>query len=109
MAKDGKVQEFEFFGPHGPLGIILGLPVVCYALVYACNAQGCMHVVPEFSVPGFAPGQAFFSTQALAAYLAWFGLLVVLHLLLPGQRAEGTVLPDGRRLPYKLNGEPFNR
>ena len=24
----------------GPLGIMLGLPAVCYALVYTCNAGG---------------------------------------------------------------------
>lgn len=97
--------EFEFFGPYvGPLGIVLGLPAVIYALVYACNASGCMHLAPAFSIPGFPPGQRLFSWQALAVYVGWFALQVALHLLLPGKRRQGVVLPDGSRLDYKLNG-----
>ena len=41
-------QEFEFMGPWiGPLGIMLGLPGVCYALVYACNAGGEHSLKPQ--------------------------------------------------------------
>ena len=101
-----KAHEFEFFGPFlGPLGIMLGLPAVCYALVYACNASGCMHLAPKFSIPGFPPGQRLFTWEALAVYVAWFAFQVALHLLLPGQRRQGVVLPNGSRLNYKLNGE----
>ena len=97
--------EFEFFGPYfGPLGIMLGLPAVCYFLVYACNASGCMHLAPRFSIPGFPPGQRLFTWQAVGVYLAWFGLQFALHLVLPGKRRQGVVLPDGGRLTYKLNG-----
>lgn len=39
--KASREQEYEFMGPWiGPLGIMLGLPGVCYALVYTCNAGG---------------------------------------------------------------------
>lgn len=98
-------HEFEFFGPYlGPLCIMLGLPAVCYALVYACNGSGCMHLAPRFSIPGFPPAQRLFSWEALAVYCAWFAAQVALHLALPGKRRQGVVLPDGRRLTYKLNG-----
>jgi hypothetical protein len=83
---------------------MVGLPGVCYALVYACNASGCMHLAPRLTVPGFPPGQRLFTWQALAVFLGWFGAQVLLHLLLPGQRRQGVVLPDGSRLTYKLNG-----
>ena len=97
--------EFEFFGPYlGPLGIMLGLPAVCYALVYACNASGCMHLAPRFGIPGWPPGQRFFTWQALGVYVGWFAFQAALHLLLPGQRRQGVVLPNGSRLTYKLNG-----
>ncbi len=43
--------------------------------------------------------------QALAVYAAWFSGMLAMHLLLPGKLAPGTVLPDGSRLQYKLNGE----
>ena len=40
-SKRPQEQEYEFMGPWiGPLGIMLGLPGVCYALVYTCNAGG---------------------------------------------------------------------
>jgi len=35
--------------------------------------------------------------------LGWFFSLVALHLLLPGKRVQGVVLPDGSKLTYKLN------
>lgn len=56
-----KQPHFEFMGPYvGPLGIIFGLPAVCYALVWACNVGGCLELAPRLSVPGFPPGQRFF-------------------------------------------------
>lgn len=98
-------HDFEFLGPYlGPLGIMLGLPAVCYALVYACNASGCMHLAPQFSIPGWPPGQRLFTWEALGVYVAWFAFQALLHLLLPGQRRQGVVLPNGSRLTYKLNG-----
>ncbi|KAI3438180.1 hypothetical protein D9Q98_000617 [Chlorella vulgaris] len=97
--------EFEFFGPYlGPLAIMLGLPLVCYGLVYACNSSGCMHLAPKFSIPGFPPAHRLFTWQALGVYVAWFVAQALLHLLLPGQRRQGVALPDGSRLTYKLNG-----
>lgn len=60
-AKQHEQPHFEFFGPYlGPIGIILGLPAVCYALVWACNAGGCLALTPQLSLPGFPPGQRFF-------------------------------------------------
>ena len=34
--------HYEFGGPIGALGIIFGLPAVCYGLVLFCNANGCI-------------------------------------------------------------------
>jgi hypothetical protein len=105
--RKSKKQEphFEFFGPYlGPAGIVLGLPAVCYALVYACNQGGCLTLSP-FSVPGWPQGQRFFTWEASAVFLGWMALQAGLHLLLPGQRVEGAALSDGSKLTYKLNGE----
>lgn len=99
-----KEAEFEFFGPYiGPIGIIVGLPLVCYALVFACNPQGCLQL--NLGKPlSFPVGQKLFSVEAFFVYVAWFTLLVVLHCVLPGDKTEGTLLSDGSRLTYKLNG-----
>jgi protein-S-isoprenylcysteine O-methyltransferase Ste14 len=41
---------------------------------------------------------------ALGVYLVWFLFQVVLERLLPGRTVLGTPLPDGTRLPYRING-----
>ena len=99
-----KDVHYEFLGPYlGPIGIILGLPLVCYGLVYACNADGCMHLSP-FSIPGFPADQKFFTWEATGVFLGWMALQTALHLILPGRKVQGVQLSDGTKLTYKLNG-----
>ncbi|PNH01089.1 Lamin-B receptor, partial [Tetrabaena socialis] len=96
-------QHFEFFGPHGPAVLVFALPAVCYGLIHACNKDTCLQLWPELQLPSLSPSIRLYSREALLVYLAWFFGLALLHLLLPGQRAQGVVLPDGKRLTYKLN------
>ncbi|KAK9807643.1 hypothetical protein WJX72_005150 [[Myrmecia] bisecta] len=99
-----EAHPYEFCGPHlGPLAIVFGLPLVCYALVFACNAQGCLKL-SDLQLPELPAKWQLFSSEALLAYLGWFALVAALHLILPGKRQEGVVLPTGARLTYKLNG-----
>jgi hypothetical protein len=42
--------------------------------------------------------------EAAAIYVAWFLAQVLLQALLPGRTAQGTVLGDGSRLDYRMNG-----
>lgn len=97
--------EFEFFGPYGPGVLLFALPCVVLGLVYACNSEGCLELLPELSVPGFPSDQPLYSHEAMAAVVGWSLLVLLLHVILPGQQAQGVVLPTGRRLTYKLNGE----
>lgn len=104
LSQAHKEVHYEFFGPYlGPIGIVIGLPLLCYALVYACNADGCMHLSP-FSIPGFPADQRFFTWEATGIFLGWMALQVALHLILPGRKLQGVQLPNGSRLTYKLNG-----
>ena len=104
QATRSKDVHFEFFGPYlGPVGIILGLPMVCYALVYACNTGGCLQLSP-LSVPGWPAGQRFFSWEACGVFAAWMTFQLALHLVLPGQHVQGVQLADGSKLTYKLTG-----
>ena len=100
-------DEYEFFGPHVPFLLLFVLPAVLYALIFACNSNGCvsLYPMPIKPAPGFPSGSHIFSWEALAAYVGWFFGLVALHLILPGTLAQGTVLKDGSRLQYKLNCE----
>ena len=101
--------EYEFFGPYGPIAIMLALPGVVLGLVYACNAHSCLSLWPlPVSLPaGFPPNTPLYTHEAMVAVLAWFAFILALHLLLPGERARGAPLADGRRLEYKLNGVWF--
>ena len=101
--------QYEFNGPYlGPLGVMLGLPVCCYALVALCNGHSCVSVGGlrdgSWSTSQMALPQPLATVDGLTAVLAWCAALVVLHLVLPGRRKQGSVLPDGTRLTYKLNG-----
>ena len=65
--------QYEFMGPWmGPLGIMAGLPAVCYALVYTCNAGGCSVLKGPAHWPGFPPGTSLFTWEATAVFLGWF-------------------------------------
>lgn len=104
MGKGG-TQHFEFFGPHGPAVLVLVLPAVCYALIIGCNKESCLKLWPEFKLPSLPQTVSFYSNEAMLVYLAWFFGVALLHVILPGQKAEGVVLPNGKRLTYKLNGK----
>ena len=97
--------HYEFMGPPGALGIILGLPLVCYGLVFLCNEDTCLSLdaLPT-TFPDPPKNMPLFSIEACFVFSAWMGYCVLLHLLLPGTMKKGTVLPDGTRLTYKLNG-----
>lgn len=105
-ARSGSIarSDFEFQGPYlGPIVLVFGLPAVCYGLIHACNGRGCIGW-SSWHWPGLSEGAVLFSWQATAVYLAWLLLQAGLHLILPGQQADGVVLSNGRRLRYKLTG-----
>ncbi len=70
-----KQVEYEFYGPWlGPLGIMLGLPAVCYWLVCACNSAGCWELARPLQMPGLPPGTALLTAETAAAVAAWLAL-----------------------------------
>eukprot|EP00854_Cymbomonas_tetramitiformis_P026331 gene26331-32292_t len=105
MGDSAENFHWEFSGPYlGPVGIMFGLPLVCYALVFACNSSGCMAFGNGISFPGFPDNSEFFSSQGVQVAIAWMVLIFMLHLILPGARTQGVKLSTGAHLTYKLNG-----
>ncbi|CAG9467367.1 unnamed protein product [Pedinophyceae sp. YPF-701] len=103
-AADKHQVEYEFMGPYvGPLGVMIGLPVVCYALYLACGPHGCSKLYPWGPALADLSSVTFYSTDGFLALFGYVAAMVALHLLLPGAKALGVVLPDGSRLQYKLN------
>lgn len=103
IGMSSKGHKYEFFGPViGPLGIMLGLPAVCYSLVFLCHGETCLtdskFVMKSIDI------SVLFTWNALLTFLCWMLFQICLHLLVPGGMAEGVILPDGSRLKYKLTG-----
>ena len=94
----------EFGGPLGNLGMIIGLPIFVYYLFFAVRFNGGA-LLPSAG----ADLDGFFAAiaptwVALGAYLGWVLLQVLLQVIAPGPVVEGTLLEDGTRLRYRVNG-----
>ncbi len=101
--------EYEFGGPLGALGVIVGLPVVIYALYFVCNADSCVSNPFTFDwklaydkIP--CCHMELFSKEATFMYLGWMAFHVILERVLPGEEALGVVLPNNKKLSYTLSG-----
>jgi hypothetical protein len=86
----------------GPIGILLGLPLLVWASAFYCNAQG-WPVIPK-GLPSWADVKTSFSLEVFAVYVAWWVFQAALHVLVPGHDADGVLLRDGSRLKYRING-----
>ncbi len=81
--------------------LITGLPVwVWYCLVAVMHYDGAL-VWPDAEFWSHVEPP---SLEGALFYVGWLGLQAALYHFLPGQLEEGQPLPDGSRLPYRLNG-----
>ena len=72
MRAPAEITHFEFGGPSlGPLAITVGLPAICYLLIYICNVTACFTFRDPLGIPGFPPGTAVFSWQAVYVVIGW--------------------------------------
>ncbi|KAG8722996.1 erg24, C-14 sterol reductase [Ceratobasidium sp. 428] len=102
-----KTTHFEFFGPPGVGFISLTVPLVIYAVNYACS----QHSGNEFTslrrlatsilkLDGWA---SLFDAEAAIAYAGFYAFTIAAWYFLPGEWIEGTELRTGGRLKYKMN------
>lgn len=98
--------EYEFMGPYlGPIGMMIGLPIVCYGLMAACNEGGCVSASDPFGTwPGLPAGARVWSPRAFAVVFGWMAAHLAVHVAAEGETRKGVVLADGSRLEYKLTG-----
>ena len=101
--------HYEFGGPVGAFGVILGTPFVMFMLYFLCNDQMCMQNPLTFDWATFASSiklETFFSKEATMIYLGWLAFSVLLERILPGEMVEGTILPNttNKRLKYTMSG-----
>lgn len=100
----------------GAFGISFGLPILCYLFTFLCNdISGCP--VPSVLSPSTITIKALkqevgwpsngvwglASWDVSAKVLGYYLLSLILHRVLPGERAEGVELACGGKLKYKFN------
>lgn len=80
------------------------MPLIVYYLYFGVSFNDA-GLIPR----GSSDWSGFFraivpSGAAVLVYLAWFGFHVLLERLLPGRVVQGSPLPDGSTLGYRING-----
>jgi protein-S-isoprenylcysteine O-methyltransferase Ste14 len=94
----------DFGGAPGNLALTFGLPAIVGYLYFAVAFNdGALIPSPAADVDAFWLSLIPTSTAA-GVYMAWFGIQAAFQALMPGRVVQGTELPDGRRLRYKMNG-----
>jgi hypothetical protein len=102
-ASNPVTTHFEFMGPYiGPVGILVGLPILVWASAFFCNKSGWP---AGLRLPTGADIRASFSLEVFAVYVAWWLFQAALAVVVPGKDVEGVTLRDGSRLKYRINGE----
>ena len=112
-ALNPRTTSYEFFGPPGALAVSLGVPFITYMLYFGCSEQwgGCPPEIPKLgayfkdSVLDTSNWSKLWDTQAAVYYLAWYAFCVVAWLILPGDWVEGTLMRNGQKKSYKINGQ----
>lgn len=101
----------EFFGPAGTTVVTFLTPLIAYLLFFGCNGStGCPSLSVETYKQGFknnwpSVNGKLWDWQAAAVYFGWYAFTVICWNVLPGDKVEGTVLRDGTRKTYNMNGE----
>ncbi|KAL9535889.1 Delta(14)-sterol reductase [Sphaerulina musiva] len=123
-----EAHGYEFGGPIGAALISFGLPIACYAFGFLCNdVSGCpppsllspaklftpptlsnkapwQHALDTLKADVGWPGWAgLINTEAVLGSLFWYGLSLLLYVLLPAHDVLGTELRTGGRLRYRFN------
>ncbi|KAJ3129043.1 erg24, C-14 sterol reductase [Nowakowskiella sp. JEL0407] len=101
--KNPKTTRFEFLGIPGAISFCILIPVIIVAIHVFCDEKvGC---IPYSQLPDFENFdiKRLFSFTALYAILGWYGLHIILHIIIPGTWVDGTELRTGEKLKYKLN------
>ena len=110
-SSENKTVHWEFGGPIGAWITMWSLPAVNYWMLTSITKKSSVQdsLQPLMDNPVEWLGFGTFLTTDLAQYsfsiyITWFAFQVLLHFVLPGANEKGTVLPNGTRLNYYLNG-----
>jgi delta14-sterol reductase len=108
-----KSSPTEFLGPWGTLAVTLLTPLFCNLLFIGCNERtGCppswnrAEGRLEFSRYDFSlMVDKLFDGKAFLVYIGWYTYMVLCWAYIPGDWVEGTLMRNGKKQMYKINGE----
>ncbi len=83
------------------VGMIVALPLLTWYFAIAIVHYDAALVWPDAAFWAHVEPP---SVASVGFYVLWIAFQALLAVLLPGRKAEGAPLPDGRRLEYRLNG-----
>lgn len=104
----------EFFGPIGTFLVSTVAPFWAYFIFFACNEHtGCHPTSADawretfegFTGKWVSSAGQLWDWKAVGVYLAWYAFCVVCWIVLPGDKVEGTLMRNGKRKTYTMNGE----
>jgi len=104
LVKSSK-HHYEFGGPIGAFGTMVGLPIAIVSLTAMCSGNYC--VTPSNindalkHVPSF---DELFSLSAFGVVVGWMVFQIALERVLPYTEADGVLLPTGQKLRYRISG-----
>ena len=104
----------EFLGPWGTLFVSTFTPFFAYFLFFACNEHTGCHPRSSSAWNETLSGMLgewttskgkLWDWDAVLLYLGWYGFCVLCWAILPGEKVQGTLMRDGKRKTYTMNGE----
>ena len=100
--------HYEFGGPIGAIGIVLGLPIVVFGLYFICNENSCLTnpYTYDFNQAYTWINSLITLDYKLALFMSfsWIVFHLILELILPGEEVQGVKLTNGTKLTYIMSG-----
>lgn len=107
-----KTTQYEFLGPLGAFGFVTALPMLVLFFAICCDKTGYPSTLLISDYKTYFDQlfsgdllKAMYDPMAMLVYLAFVALQAVLYVALPGDLYPGTLLRNGQRLKYRMNGK----
>jgi Delta14-sterol reductase len=110
-----RTTSYEFCGPIGATLITVGVPLTTYLLYFGCSQRnGCPPSLTSIKNPEILDAlqepefwKSLWDTEAALMYLGWYAFCIVAWFVLPGDWIDGTLMRNGEKMKYKINGTQF--
>lgn len=107
-----KTNHYEFGGPIGAIGMVVLLPVLVLFFATCCDSTG--YPSKEFrddwksallSKLSIDFVKSLWDPTAFMVYVGFVAALAIFYVVLPGDNIPGTVLRNGEKYKYRMNGK----